>query len=165
MNKVANTITYEYQILRYRHDVGTGEFANIGLVYFDPQTRFLRAHMVKSVKRLEQFFGKVQEEHLLNLLTFVEQAFNDLGEQLQSGTSVKKYKSVEKVTSSILPTSDNALFFSEPHKGFEFDHNHSFADIYNRTIGRYYNECIEGENIEKKKKAIKHFLELSPTYF
>jgi hypothetical protein len=164
MNKIANTITYEYQILRYRHDVATGEFANIGLVYFDPQTRFLRARMIKSVKRLEQFFGEVSTDYLLNLLNSVEQAFNELGEQLQSGTIIKKYKSVEQVTSSILPTSDNALFFSNSFKGFEFDHNHSFASIYNRTIGQYNNDFIEGEDKEERNKAIKHFLELSPTY-
>jgi len=37
--------TYQYQVLRYLHDHVTGEFVNVDLVFYESQTRFLRAQV------------------------------------------------------------------------------------------------------------------------
>lgn len=158
--KILNTVQYQYQILRYRHHATTGELANIGLVYFDPQTRFLRVRFIKSCKRLNDFFGEISEEFLLKTLETLEKEFNRWAESLKTDASFNKYKEVEKITSAILPIDDNALQFSDTFRGFEFDHRYSFSYIYNLQIGKNNNDLIEieNENKEERKKAIEWFL-------
>ncbi len=160
MGKIPNTVNYQYQILRYRFDVTSGESANIGLVYFDPQTHFLRVRMIKSCDRLVYFWGEISESSLLQTLTALEEAFNGYVKQLLFGDSFKKYKSIEQITRSILPIDDDALQFSEIYQGFDFDHECSFIDIYNRLIGRYNKDILlaETHNINNRKMTFQSFM-------
>jgi hypothetical protein len=130
-------INYQYQILRYQHDVATGEFVNVGLVYFDPQTHFLRARMTRNITRIAHFFGEIEGEHLLRTFKGLENAFNRL-----ENTHI--FSSVKEVTSSILPPNDNALAFSSIFKGIDVtNHNAAFDDLYNTLIGKYNGEQAE----------------------
>jgi Protein of unknown function (DUF3037) len=133
------TINYQYQILRYRHDVATGEFVNVGLVYFDAETHFLRARMTKKKERIARFFGEIEGDHLLRTFKGLEDAFNRL-------ENTHKFLSVREITNSVLPPNDNALTFSPTFKGIDFtDHNVAFDDLYHTLIGKY-----NGENTDEK---------------
>ena len=124
-------INYQYQILRYQHDVATGEFVNVGLVYFDAQTHFLRARMTKNVSRIAHFFGEIEGEHLFRTFKGLENAFNRL-------ENVRFFSSIKEITSSILPPNDNALIFSSTFKGVDVtNHNVAFDDLYYTIIGKY----------------------------
>jgi hypothetical protein len=160
MGKIPNTVSYQYQILRYRYDVTSGEFANIGLVYFDPQTRFLRVRMIKSGERLIHFWEEISESHLLNTLVALEEVFNSYATRLLNDFDFRKYKSVEQITRSVLPVNDNALQFSDTYSGFDFEHECSFVDIYNRVIGRYNKDILEVEkqNMDKRKRVFQNFM-------
>ena len=130
-------INYQYQILRYQHDVATGEFVNVGLVYFDAQTHFLRVRMTKNVSRIAHFFGEIEGEHLLRTFKGLENAFNRL-------ENVRFFSSVKEVTSSILPPNDSALIFSSTFKGADVtSHNAAFDDLYYTIIGKYNGEQAE----------------------
>ena len=155
MDKITGTVTYEYQILRYQHDVATGEFVNVGLVYFDTRTHFLRARMVKKYDRIERFFGEIEGEHLLNTFKGLENEFNKLAKSLNNGSAFRQFSSVKELTSSILPPNDNALSFSPIFKGIDFDHNSSFNDLYYNMIGKYNNETHEEQELTEKKEVKK----------
>jgi len=47
---------YEYQVLRFLPDRVSGEFVNVGLVLYHPETGFLRAGFLRSVSRVTAFF-------------------------------------------------------------------------------------------------------------
>lgn len=133
------TVNYQYQILRYQHDVATGEFVNVGLVYFDTQTYFLRARMTRKKERIARFFGEIEGEHLLRTFIGLENAFNNL-------ENTRIFSSVREVTSRVLPPNDNALTFSPIFKGMDVnDHDTAFDDLYYMLIGKY-----NGENAEQK---------------
>ena len=140
------TVTYQYQMLRYRHDVATGEFVNVGLVYFDTQTCFLRARMTKKTERIARFFGEIEGEHLLRTFNGLENAFNRLENN-------HAFASVSEITKHIFPPNDNALFFSPTVKGFDVDgHDSAFDDLYFTLIGKYNGEKIEETRPKNKTK-------------
>jgi hypothetical protein len=140
------TVNYQYQTLRYRHDVATGEFVNVGLVYFDPQTHFLRVRMTKNTERITRFFGAIEGEHLLRTFKGLENAFNQL-------ENIHAFVSVGEITKHILPPNDNALSFSPTVKGFDIDgHVSAFDDLYFTLIGKYNGEKLEETRPKNKTK-------------
>lgn len=155
MDKITGSVTYQYQLLRYQHDVATGEFVNVGLVYFDTKTNFLRSRMIKKQERIARFFAEVESEHLMRTLHGIENEFNRLAKSLNNGSAFQQFWSVKELTSSVLPPNDNALFFSPIFKGIDFDHNDSFNDLYYNLIGKYNGEeeqaylPITGHEIQK----------------
>ena len=140
------TVNYQYQVLRYRHDVATGEFVNVGLVYFDTQTHFLHVRMTKKTERIARFFGEIESEHLLRTFKGLETAFNRI-------ENIHSFISVNEITKHILPPNDNALSFSPTVKGFDIDgHDSAFDDLYFTLIGKYNGEKIEETRPKNKTK-------------
>jgi hypothetical protein len=140
MDKIAK-VTYEYQLLRYRHDVASGEFVNIGLVYFDPKTGFLRTQMTEKYSRLSHFYGQISGDFLLKSLKALQRDFLDLGKKIMDKGLI--FNHIESLTASILPADDNTLFFSETFEGFHFNHPKAFESLYGRLIGQYSKETAE----------------------
>jgi hypothetical protein len=143
MDKITGSVTYQYQLLRYQHDVATGEFAHVGLVYFDTKTHFLRTRMIKKYERIALFFGEIEEEHLMRTLHGLENELNRLAKSLNKGSAFRQFSSVKELTASVLPPNDNTLSFSPIFKGIDFDHNSSFNDLYYNLIGKYNGETLE----------------------
>ena len=43
--------TYELQVLRYHHDIVTGEFVNVGIVLFNKEMKFLKGAVTHKYAR------------------------------------------------------------------------------------------------------------------
>jgi hypothetical protein len=164
MDKITASVTYQYQLLRYQHDVATGEFVNVGLVYFDTKTHFLRSRMIKKDERVTRFFGDIEVEHLMRTLKGLENEYNRLAKSLNKGSNFQQFSSVKELTSSVLPPNDNALSFSPIFKGIDFNHNDSFNDLYYNLIGKYNGESDEEQVVLPKngKTAQNSEARLSP---
>lgn len=165
MDKITGEINYQYQILRYRHDAVSGEFVNIGIVFFDADNRFLCARITEKQERIARFFGSASSAFLLSTTKHIENEFNQIAERLAdaeteitrlliSGCGIDPLlmcRSITEITSAVLPINDNGLFFSEVHKGWHFDHQNAFNETYHRLIGKYNGE--KAEEIQPKNKA------------
>ena len=148
MDKITGTIKYEYQILRYRHDVVSGEFVNIGIVFFDAEKGFLCARITEKHERISHFFGSVSSAFLLAATQQIERALNDIGGEIAQSPN-PSFKSVKEITTSILPPNDNSLFFSTVFSGWHFDHQKAFDETFERLIGRYTGETVKAYNEHK----------------
>lgn len=134
MEQITGAISYQYQILRYRHDVATGEFANVGLVFLEPSRRILSVEVIEKYRRLSEFFGQVPGVALLRML-------RDLKSDLQKTAALLLHESgavpaITEITSSALPKDDNALFFSEIFTGWHFDADLAFQELFERLLSR-----------------------------
>ena len=67
-------IKYQYQILRYIHDQFTGEFGNVGIVLYVPETNFLRCKVVSRYARLSDFFGDINGQFLVSGISILRPA-------------------------------------------------------------------------------------------
>lgn len=160
MDKIVS-VNYEYQLLRYRHDVASGEFVNVGLIYFDAQTRCLRTRMTERYGRLSDFFGNVSGIFLLQSLKTLQNRFKTIRKQLDNELDFKQFQSVAALTASVLPADDNTLFFSEVYSGWHFDHDKAFNATFDRLIGQYTQESSEPRHDDHFvwKKLYKHYFD------
>lgn len=160
MEQNIDGITYRYQILRYRHDLVSGEFANLGIVFFDQTNNTLRAKFVNKYKRLSQFFGEISSTFLMRTLRQLSKEFSILAESLDEGRSdLIRSKEIEELTTLILPKDDNALVFSETFSGWHFEADLAFQELYYQIIERYQSSKVERHTDAYAWKEIykKHF--------
>lgn len=132
-----NWLNYQYQLLRYEHDAVTGEFANLGMIYFDPASQTLLWRFEdKKYARLSHFFGdNVQGSLVLSVLRQLNNKLRKISEEGLQG-----YGQLDALTRSILTPDDNGWYFSQVWSGRHFDHRLNFDELYERIIGRYQEE-------------------------
>jgi hypothetical protein len=121
----------------------TGEFANLGVVYFDAQSKELRWRFEdKKFGRLSQFFGDAVQG------TYILSALKQMNKRLQklSAEGLHRFERIEALTTSLLPPDDNGLYFSESWQGRHFEHRLAFDEIYSRIIGQYQEETIKRQD-------------------
>lgn len=130
--------TYQYQILRYVHDLFTGEFANVGIVLFAPEERYLRCKVVNRYARLSEFFGDVNGQFLLAALRRFETVINGMGEE-EKGLFAREFKesSLHTITGTVLPKDDSALQLSGVIYGLDLNPGAALHDLFERLIERY----------------------------
>lgn len=75
---------YSFMILRYVHDIMTGEFINVGVVLYSPEARFLGAICNKRYGRLTKLFLEIESEQYRSLMRYIESHINAMGERLHN---------------------------------------------------------------------------------
>ncbi len=151
-----NWVNYQYQLLRYEHDQHTGEFANLGMVFFDAGTGTLQWRFEdKKYGRLSHFFGdRVQGVAILSALKQLKKGL----QKIKDG-GLQKFDRIEAVTNAALPPDDNGWYFSEAWAGRHFEHELAFEELYDRIIGQYQEESTKRQDDAFAWKHVykKHF--------
>ncbi len=136
---------YEYQVLRYLPDRVSGEFVNVGLVVFQPETRFLKAGFIRSVSRVSSFFPGLDGRNLQRRLRHLEGMLEDFAKRLNVERQVRleQPESVEAITSRFLVKDDTALQFTENKTGLDDDLEQAFSELYDRLVENYTPDVSE----------------------
>src|SRR6185437_14898658 len=143
-------IKYQYQVLRYMHDQFAGEFGNVGIVLYAPQSNYLRCKVINRYSRLSDFFGNVNGQFLVSSIRHFEISINKMGENIgELFPKLKQEAKISDFTSTILPKDDSALQLTETYYGIDLDPEQAMTDLFDRIIEKYY---IEGY-------VFKHFRE------
>jgi hypothetical protein len=108
---------YSTIILRYVHDVVTGEFANIGVVLYAPDQRFLEARFATSYERLNAIFLKIDHLHFRALMRYMINRFEELGAEIRDDLHVPPVNALSEIVKKVLPPDDSSLQGSHPGKG------------------------------------------------
>ncbi len=80
-----NTHDCSYSLLRYCQDREAGEFANIGVLFWCPQDRFLGFRGSHRFARLTHFFGDLDRDGYRLLVAHVERRFDQMAEDVVHG--------------------------------------------------------------------------------
>lgn len=139
--------TFEYQVLRYCHDIVTGEFVNVGIVVFDPIEKEIRAKTLRKYKRLSDFFNGVDGKNILLTIRFIEISLKKFNHELKENLDFENLCSVDKLTNRILPKDDSSLKFSQVFKGLTMDIDHTLDELYDMLVSKYET------NTEKKSRS------------
>lgn len=129
-------IKYQYQILRYIHDQFTGEFGNVGIVFYAPEENYLRCKVVGRYSRLSDFFGEINGQFLINSLKHFEVTIKKIAERLNDPTA-QMVQELELITSTILPKDDSALQLTDVVYGLDVDQEIALHDLFERVIEKY----------------------------
>lgn len=136
--------TYQYQVLRYLHDYVTGEFVNVGLVFYEPETRFLRAQVIPKTQRLTDFFPGLVGRHILSVLKHFANVVNRRGQALATlaplFTSLDEFD-LNGFTLGLVRPNDAAWQLTTVEQGLTLNPADTFAGLYQRLIGEYQQEA------------------------
>ena len=73
---------YSYTVLRYVHDVMTGEFVNVGIVLHVPSLGLLQSRMRTSIGRLRGTFPDLDRGAFTSAMRSVSRSFERLNREI-----------------------------------------------------------------------------------
>ena len=130
--------TFTYTVLRYVHDIATGEFVNMGLALYAPEAKYASAICSQRYGRLSKMFLDVNGEHLRSVMRYIQARFEEYSTKLNGELPLDgRPKSVMEIAMSILPKDDSSLQWSEPNGGFTEDPAATLEQLYTRMVEKY----------------------------
>jgi hypothetical protein len=129
--------TYSTITLRYLHDVVTGEFANIGVVLYSAEQRYLEARFTTSYERLNAIFLKIDHLHYRALMRYLANRFDEIAADIRDGLHVPPVTALKEMVRQVLPPDDSSLQWSEQGGGFTEDLAKTMDELFKRQVERY----------------------------
>lgn len=129
------TFAYTYTILRYVHDITTGEFVNVGVALYAPQARYASAQCRTTYGgRLNKVFPGIHGGHFKALMRHVQARFEEFGEQLASELPLNEPHNVMEFALSILPRDDSSLQWSPAGSGITANPSETLDKLFERMV-------------------------------
>ncbi len=131
---------YKYAMLRYSHNVTSGESLNVGVVMYSWEQRYLKAHFTTKGTRLKSAFRDFEIGYYREMANFLNAAFESRAaslDQLVNDRGQEHTASMSLLLESILPQDDSALQWSEVRGGIGEDLDAVFERLYQLYVGRY----------------------------
>lgn len=134
---MSNRMAYTYSVLRYVHDVGSGEFLNVGVVIWAPETCSLRAKFKTTYTRLKAAFPNLDGEAYRNRARWIQQSFDSLRHTTEGQLRFDAGKRLEDILSSVLPKDDSSLQWSGVGSGLTKDLDAALNTLYRRFVVKF----------------------------
>lgn len=133
MNKQA----YSYSVLRYVHDVTTGEFVNVGLALYCPALHYVNATCRTTSKRLTPLFPSLDSHVFRALMRKVQTRFEALHDEVSSQLELRLYSSVMELAQSVIPQDDSALQWAPMGSGLTSDPDAALEQLFDRFVMKH----------------------------
>lgn len=130
--------SYSYSILRYVHDISTGEFVNVALVMYSRNATFLKFRNKSTTGRISSLFPNFKPSQFKALLALVRNRVRVI--EQESGPNVGLWRqadSLNEILSDVLPKDDSSLVWSDISNGVSDDLNVTFEKMFVRYITRF----------------------------
>jgi len=132
---------YSYSILRYVHDVVTGEFVNIGIVFFAPATPsagpVVKYDFKDRIGRIRGMFPDLDRDAFQAAVHSLRRRASGVAKEAEKEDLFSDFKSVLSVAHRILPHDGSALRWAEAGTGIASDLDATFQRISHRMVGNY----------------------------
>jgi hypothetical protein len=133
MNKKA----YSYSVLRYVHDVTTGEFVNVGLALYCPDMLYANATCRTSSKRLTTFFPSLDGSLFHSLMRKVQTRFETIHDEVRHQLALRSYASVMELAHSVIPKDDSTLQWAPMGSGLTSDPDATLEQLFERFVMKH----------------------------
>ena len=128
---------YSYTVLRYIHDVVSGESLNVGVVMHAPASSFLEVRTRKTVDRLIQTFPDLDPVDFADAMQAVDRGFSAVAKQANRPPLFDARTDARTHALKVLPDDDSALQWSPAGTGLTADPARTFDRLYERYVARY----------------------------
>ena len=139
---MSNRISYTYSILRYVHDVTTGEFVNVGVALYAPDRRFVDARCRFSYTRFRTMFPTLDGDAFRAVVRAVQGRFDELSEEVKGDLLHVSAKTVMEFAHGVLPADDSSLQWSPMGSGTTSDPTATLDLLYQRLVEHYDDKQI-----------------------
>jgi len=133
---------YSYVVLRYVHDVLTGEFVNVGLVMAVPGQAMLLTRSRKTFGRIKNVFPDLDSDAYKAAIAAVERSFRDIKRNTSNEDLLQRDRTAYDFARIAVPLDDSALQWSPVGSGLTADPRATFEQLYRRLITRYDRSSI-----------------------
>jgi hypothetical protein len=131
-------MAYSFVVLRYVHDVMTGEFINIGVALYAPEVKYIGGLCNAKYGRVTKMFGEINGDYFRGLMRYIEARFEELGNRLCNELPFFGVPAdILQIAKSILPPDDSSLQWSESGGGQTENPAKTLEDLYDRMVARY----------------------------
>lgn len=121
---------YTYAVLRYCHDIATGEFVNVGVALYAPERGFFAAKFADSLGRVRAAFPAANDISLAKTLGGVAK----LLAHLQSSLVADGHKTVSEIVHLAIPKDDSALQWTSASSGIAVNPQATLEQLYRRFV-------------------------------
>lgn len=157
MNTTART-PYSYIVLRYVHDIGTGEFINVGVVMTGARGSYIGAKFKTAYGRVKKAFPTIDPDVFRARMRRLQATFDLIAEGTLDATHasyIKKVTAIEQLVHSVIRVDDSSLQWSPVGSGLSKDLPATLASLYQRFVTKYDTEL---SNAPRKDDDVwKHF--------
>ena len=126
---------YTYTILRYVHDIVSGEALNVGVVMHAPAASFLRGRTRKTIGRLKQAFPDLDRAAFVRSMRAVDRGLKAIAKEAKP--LLEKQIDARSHALKVLPSDDSSLQWSPTATGLTVDPDKTFERLYKRYVVRY----------------------------
>lgn len=158
--------TYSFVVLRYVHDIMSGEFINVGVALYAPGVKYIGAQCNTRYGRLNKMFLSVDGDYFRGLMRHIETRFEEMGDKLREELPFNGAPAnIVEIARKVLPPDDSALQWSEAGGGQSEDPAKTLEELFVRLVERY-EERQEGPKrgdddvwkVFKKELEVRHVL-------
>ena len=128
---------YSYTVLRYVHDVVSGEALNVGVVMHAPAASFLKVRTRKTIGRLKHAFPDLDRATFADAMQAVDRGFSTVAKQANTMALFDARTDARAHALKVLPDDDSALQWSPTGTGLTADPARTFGRLYQRYVARY----------------------------
>ena len=128
---------YSYTVLRYIHDVVSGEALNVGVIMHAPAASFLKVRTRKTIGRLKQAFPDLDRAAFADAMQAVDRGFSASAKQASRMSLFDARTDARAHALKVLPDDDSALQWSRTGTGMTSNPDRTFERLYGRYVARY----------------------------
>jgi hypothetical protein len=126
---------YTYSVLRYVHDITTGEFINVGVVLYSREGCYASALCRSTFGRLSRTFPGMDGDAFKSLMRFVQSRIEEIGDGLKKELPLNGHPStVMDVAHAVLPPDDSSLQWSPPGSGLSENLSQTLEGLFERLV-------------------------------
>jgi Protein of unknown function (DUF3037) len=137
---------YSFCFLRYVHEPLSGEFANVGVLLWAPESRFLGFMASQKYSRLSQFFHGFQHQDHRQLLARIDTQFQKLAKELADAGKLpfsEEPESARELALRVIPHDDAALQWSLSSGGLTESPASELEGLFQEAVARHYDSADE----------------------
>ena len=128
---------YSYTVLRYVHDVVSGEALNVGVVMHAPKAEFLKVRTRKTIGRLKRAFPDLDRSAFVMSMHAIDRGVAAVAKRATNLTLFDEQSDARCHALKVLPSDDSALQWSPVGTGLTADPAKTFERLYTRYVVRY----------------------------
>lgn len=132
---MSNKTAYTYTVLRYVHDIATGEFLNVGVALLAPESHYVSALCRTTYGRLKEVFPSLDGESFRAAMRHVTQEFDRLQKEMTEELPLRSTSAgIMGFAHAVLGADDSSLQWSPMGSGVTADPGLTLEQLYERFV-------------------------------
>ena len=151
--------SYSYVTLRYVHDAVTGEFVNVALLLFAPESKTLLVRTRKTISRVKDIFPDLDRSAFTSAMRSIDSAAARYSRDAERAPLLSFDLDAVQVARKILPADDSSLQWSPLGVGMDSNIQKAFERLFSRLVARYDEPATYRRSDEDVWRPVRQLLE------